>query len=216
MRNVWWIVGALVVIVAPTVGTSIYLARNAPPKKQSGTALVDAATPIATVTSVASDEENSPEDSVEEGSGDSSDESEPVGRPISRPPAIPPNLDLAESTTDSDYDTANPPRPGLEGKSRALRRREGSHLVNVVGEVVKRGTEFEFQPSDNSGSLILLENLVLERMEHYEAAKNREGKRLVWKLTGQVTEYRGQNFLLATSVHIYSNPGDINDSQVPK
>ncbi len=80
-------------------------------------------------------------------------------------------------------------------------RREGDRLVDVVGRVenlkldMRTGTANRsvFRPVDGNLHYILLENQLLERLEKVTA----QGEVLI-KVSGQVTEYNGKNFLLLT------------------
>lgn len=77
-------------------------------------------------------------------------------------------------------------------------RREGTQIAQLPGRVVPRGAQIAFQPSDGTGMLLLLPNQLLERIEQYEAARSRDGKSGTWRLSGRVTEYQGENYLLIT------------------
>lgn len=83
--------------------------------------------------------------------------------------------------------------------------RENTRLIDREGRILclkcdlNTGTVHRsvFQPRDGQGYLVLLENKYLEKVED----ETRHGERDVM-VSGTVTEYRGQNFLLLTRVFV--------------
>ena len=74
----------------------------------------------------------------------------------------------------------------------ALHRvREGSRLVEQLGEFRDKGGRIAFFPDGSSHWLVVLENLALERV-----ARDLELGTRKWSVTGTITEYYGLNYLL--------------------
>jgi hypothetical protein len=74
----------------------------------------------------------------------------------------------------------------------ALHRvREGSRLAGQLGEFRETGGRITFYPEGSSNSLLLLENLALERV----SLELEQGTRK-WSVSGTITEYLGLNYLL--------------------
>ncbi len=71
------------------------------------------------------------------------------------------------------------------------RLREGSRIVDRVGELRETGGRVAFYPDGETYSLQLLENLALERV-----ARDLDQNPRKWSISGTVTEYRGANYLL--------------------
>jgi hypothetical protein len=75
------------------------------------------------------------------------------------------------------------------------RLREGSKLVDQIGEFQKSGERINFFSKDGHGVLRVLENLALERvgrvLDDNPATRD-------WSVSGVVTEFRGENYLLLT------------------
>lgn len=74
-----------------------------------------------------------------------------------------------------------------------MRLREGSKITDQAGEFQKSGDRYSFYPKEGKGSLRVLENLSLERVAR--TMEDDPAPRL-WNVTGVVTEYQGENFLL--------------------
>jgi hypothetical protein len=100
----------------------------------------------------------------------------------------------APATVSQAAGDADPPRAAPSQKL----RREGTQIAQLPGRVVRRGAQIFFQPTDGTGPLVLLPNQFLERIEQYESARSRDGKSGTWRLSGRVTEYQGENYLLIT------------------
>jgi hypothetical protein len=71
--------------------------------------------------------------------------------------------------------------------------REGTAVQEQVGHFSVQGERVSFQTDGQSAGVLVLENLALERIVHQVTESP---KLLHWKVTGVITEYRGQNFLL--------------------
>jgi len=106
------------------------------------------------------------------------------------------SLTVAAATAPSS-DAAPPTRAAGEN----TRLREGQVLTDVQGTFDTAGNRVQFRPADGSASLRVLENLALERVTRIldETRPDR-----LWLLSGTVTEYRGENYLLITRVVLTS------------
>lgn len=78
-------------------------------------------------------------------------------------------------------------------------QREGTPVVELLGHFNVQGERVSFQSHDQSLSLVALENLALERISRQVAETP---KLLTWAVTGSITEYRGQNFLLVSRAQL--------------
>lgn len=216
MSNVGRIMGISALIVAPTIAVVTYLALE-PKSRSSGppSAPEDVGVPIASRTTSEPQEPPKVSDDVAAAA--------PLPAPAIprdvKAPLVPETESASIPVPTVEQEPSSPEKPG-SGERKGMRRREGTKLHNVEGVVSKRGTDYQFRPNDASRPMILLGNQVLERIEQYEAAKSREGKRLIWSLSGQVTEYHGENYLLATGAHISTisdrDSLDLEGRQEPK
>ncbi|MBN1909104.1 MAG: hypothetical protein JW818_05140 [Pirellulales bacterium] len=73
------------------------------------------------------------------------------------------------------------------------RLREGMKLVDQLGHFRATGDRIAFFTHNDTTRLIGLENLNLQRVA---TAIAEQPKGRLWKVTGTITEYRGENFLL--------------------
>lgn len=73
--------------------------------------------------------------------------------------------------------------------------REGGKLTDVRGRFEFAGERIAFYPVDGSETLPVLENLALERTT--QIIQDSRGKQ-EWIVSGILTEYRGNNYLLLT------------------
>lgn len=114
----------------------------------------------------------------------------------------------AQATDKPAADT--PPAPAAESKPGETPAvppmlKENTRLIDRTGRILSLSADLGvgtiprsvFQPSGELGYYILLENKLLEKVE----AQTRHGERDV-KISGTVSEYRGQNFLLLTRVYV--------------
>ncbi len=89
------------------------------------------------------------------------------------------------------------PRSGdpAAGEPAADRVREGTELVEALGNFEVTGDRATFFDRTTNRRFRVLENLALERV--IRVVDDRPG-RLAWRVTGVVTEFQGANFLLVT------------------
>lgn len=73
------------------------------------------------------------------------------------------------------------------------RMREGTRLAEMVGTIVQNGNRYQFLDEKQGQPLTLLENLALERVLRIQQAYFGT---IRWQISGTVTEFRGQNYLL--------------------
>ncbi len=84
-----------------------------------------------------------------------------------------------------------------------LRLREGMKLVNQVGELKNQRGRIVFSPEGETYSLELLENLALQRVSRDLDQPNR-----MWSVSGVVTEYNGDNYLLLQRAVLKARPSN--------
>ena len=90
----------------------------------------------------------------------------------------------------------------LPPSAQGLRMREGSVLTDREGKFMTAGDRITFYLSDGDESFRMLENLALERVwRMLENARDRQ-----WPVSGEVTEYRGANYLLITRAVLKARP----------
>lgn len=77
--------------------------------------------------------------------------------------------------------------------SRPEQLREGAELVDQLGQFKISADRVLFVPADGRRQLIGLENLNLERVVKAVTANPEPG---TWMVTGTVTEYRANNYIL--------------------
>ena len=73
--------------------------------------------------------------------------------------------------------------------------REGSKLVDQVGDFQKSGEQINFYIKEPGAVLRVLENLALERVAR---VLDDNPSMRSWSVTGVITEFRGENYLLVT------------------
>ena len=97
--------------------------------------------------------------------------------------------------------------PGLDGRPEAQpdegsrfavegeedRVREGTELTNVLGYFTSTGSRVTFIAAESGNRFAGLENLNLERISKMIS---KAPKQMDWEVSGEVTEYRGANYLL--------------------
>jgi len=81
---------------------------------------------------------------------------------------------------------------GLPEKT-ADRAREGTEIINRAGYFRTAGDRVIFFTEDGRDRFIVLENLNLERITQAVAD---DPKQLQWSVTGSITEFCGDNFLI--------------------
>ena len=97
---------------------------------------------------------------------------------------------------------ANPPaaKPAAPAKQRL---REGTQIVDRVGTIRVSGQRYVFHSSQDGTELRLLENLALERVIRTQDELREDRP---WTVSGVVTEFQGENFLLLTRAVAKSSP----------
>jgi hypothetical protein len=91
---------------------------------------------------------------------------------------------------------------GVAAAKLAHRSREGSLLTDLSGSFEFVGDRVVFVPAGSQDSYRVLENLALERIVH-ELGDARDQRS--WTVTGQLTEFRGANYLLVAKALIKSS-----------
>jgi len=89
--------------------------------------------------------------------------------------------------------TATPPDASSRADPKDRCFREGTVVTGQGGTFRRTGERLAFFPSDGTGRLVCLENRNLERIAR--AIEETPG-RLLWSVSGTLTEYRGVNFLM--------------------
>ena len=79
----------------------------------------------------------------------------------------------------------------------SARLREGTALTDLTGRFRITGDRLTFLVQERSEELRCLENLTLERITRVIGIR-REASNLTWTVSGTVTEYQGENYLLVT------------------
>jgi len=82
----------------------------------------------------------------------------------------------------------------IEGYQTNNRWREGTKLVNLPGVFQLAGDRVQFTGKDGKLQLLLLENLMAERIAR---TVQESSEPLNWQVSGTITEYRNTNYLLA-------------------
>lgn len=107
-----------------------------------------------------------------------------------------PAAPAAVTATPTIAPPAAPPSALKTGK----RQREGLRLTEQPGTFEELGDgQFTFTPEGSKESYRTLENLALERVGNVMADS---GSGLTWLVTGQLTEFRGSNYLLISKAVI--------------
>jgi len=112
------------------------------------------------------------------------------------------SLPVGSVKTDDHDKLTGPAAEGEKGKPEIeFRLREGTRLVDQLGHFRMTGDRVAFFTEDGKGRFTGLENLNLQRVA--AAIGEQPGKRL-WKVTGTITEFRGENYLLLDRVNLES------------
>lgn len=104
----------------------------------------------------------------------------------------------AESTGSRQIQAKSPDQtaaPHIEGNQVNGRWREGSRLVNQLGNFKLSGEHVTFISTDGKLKLDALENLAVERVAR---TIGDSPDQLEWSISGVITECRGSNYLLVT------------------
>ncbi len=83
------------------------------------------------------------------------------------------------------------------------RLREGTELLDVPGSFKLTGDRATFYPADGSGRLGGLENQTLERVA---TVIGEDPRPMEWLVTGSVTEFKGNNYILVTRAILKTKP----------
>ena len=99
-------------------------------------------------------------------------------------------------------------KPTGENPEKTVRLREGVELADRAGQFRMIGDRVAFIAADSQRRFIALENLTLERVAKTIADNPAE---LQWIVSGNVTEYRGSNYLALTRAQLKSQlrPADL-------
>ncbi|MGA2796107.1 MAG: hypothetical protein ABSE63_00875 [Thermoguttaceae bacterium] len=89
----------------------------------------------------------------------------------------------------------------LQGNDKKVGLREGGEIVDQAGCFRATGNRLTFVSADNKHSFIALENHNLEQVAR-AIAEN--AKQLEWIVSGTISEYRGENFLLVNRAELKS------------
>jgi hypothetical protein len=108
---------------------------------------------------------------------------------------VPPGLFAQTPITDS-----------IAGKSKE-RVREGTELRDVLGTFRLTGDRATFCPADGVGKFGGLENQTLERVATVIAA---DPTPMEWLVTGTVTEFKGNNYILITRAILKTKPSSLS------
>lgn len=96
------------------------------------------------------------------------------------------------------------------GDKPSIRQREGTQLVEVLGKFKVSGDRVIFYTSEGNQRYGGLENLNLERIALLVGENPDE---LEWCVSGEVTEYRGSNYLLVTKAMLKNKPAPSDRSE---
>jgi hypothetical protein len=97
--------------------------------------------------------------------------------------------------------SASGTRQNPSGKKKGLVR-EGTRVVEQLGYFQATGDRTTFHSADGETRILGLENLILERISRI--TEETPGK-VEWTVSGTITEFRGNNFLLVTRAVLRSN-----------
>lgn len=102
---------------------------------------------------------------------------------------------LAGMVNVSPAGTEQPEKSASEPQKKERQiQREGSKMVGAVGYFRQSGGRFTFAPKDSPKSgFVCLENLMLQRVAEALSAQTEFTQ---WQVTGEMTEYRGANYLV--------------------
>ena len=84
-----------------------------------------------------------------------------------------------------------------------LRLREGTQMVDRAGSIRVSGQRYVFHSAPDGSEFRLLENLALERVIRTQDELREDRP---WTVSGVVTEFQGENFLLLTRAVAKSSP----------
>jgi len=102
-------------------------------------------------------------------------------------------LQASEGQESQIVPTAEESSDPMTSISKSVRLREGTEIVEQRGRFIVSGDRALFITADDHRRFTVLENLNLERIAK---AVTEHPDRLHWNISGMVTEYRGENYLL--------------------
>ncbi|PQO38471.1 hypothetical protein [Blastopirellula marina] len=106
----------------------------------------------------------------------------------------PPWANVAAQEANPTTDLAEQAQEQFQKKNRL---REGAEIVDEPGTFEWIGDRLSFSPEKGDHVFKILENRMMERV--VQTQESSTGK-LVWVVTGTITEYRGSNYLLMKHV----------------
>jgi|GEM_PF-3300668 len=109
--------------------------------------------------------------------------------------------DVGKDPTSADSKSVNS-TDRKPSSTKRMQIRQGSELVSVLGNFRDAGDRIIFYSADNSMRLVVLENLSLERVGKILEFAPEE---LLWQVSGVVTEYDSQNYLLLSQAVLQSS-----------
>lgn len=87
---------------------------------------------------------------------------------------------------------ADEPEKNSEEERKKLLLREGTLLEDVQGRFTQSGDRTMFLEEGTNRSTKCLENLWLQRI----VSSQKSDRKVTWKVTGKVTEFEGENYLI--------------------
>ena len=98
-------------------------------------------------------------------------------------------------------------KPVSNSRSKEIRQREGTKLVEIAGRFMIAGERVTFVPQEAAEGVAyrVLENLALERV--LDNLNESRSDRL-WIVSGTLSEYRGANYLLISKAVLQSPTAD--------
>lgn len=109
-----------------------------------------------------------------------------------------------QSTSTADHGESGPANASVGSKEPeseenttqlGMRLREGARITDLVGEFQRSSDRYTFVQEDAKQGIRVLENLALERVSRI--LEDDPSPRM-WSVSGTITEYRGENYLLVT------------------
>ncbi len=101
------------------------------------------------------------------------------------------------SAQDSDSTMTDLAKQAEDLFQKKNRLREGAEIVDEVGSFEWIGDRLSFSPEKGGHVFKILENRMMERVVQTQETST---SKLIWVVTGTITEYRGSNYLLMKHV----------------
>ena len=102
----------------------------------------------------------------------------------------------------STLGNASDPGDEFQGNDHRPCLREGGEIVGQAGYFRANGSRLAFVSEDNKRNFIALENHNLEQVAQAIAEND---KRLQWIVSGTISQYRGENFILVNRAELKSS-----------